>query len=95
LALAIQRHLAPSLRKEYSYTFTPFLGSYDLFLFEPYLLPGRRVRRSLLQFIMHRTAVVVIAVLIAGTSGRTVLRYGLSVFVRAVRIVQNAKDTNI
>ena len=52
LALAIQSHLAPRLRKDYSYTSTPFLRKYGLFYFEPYFLPSRRVRRSLLQYIM-------------------------------------------
>ena len=66
--------LAPRLRKEYRDTYTVILGNYGLFYFENYLSPARRVRRSLLQYIMYRTAVVVIAVLTAGSSGRTVFR---------------------
>jgi len=62
------------LKKEYSYTSIAFLSNCDLFYFEPCILPARRVRRSLLQYIMCRTAVVVIAVLTADSSGRTVLR---------------------
>jgi hypothetical protein len=45
--------LAPTVRKEYSYISTPFLGNYGLFYFEHYLLPARRVRRSLLQYAMQ------------------------------------------
>jgi len=61
MALAIQSHLAPKLKKEDCYNFSPSLGSYDLFYFEPYLLPTRSMRRRLLQSIMYRTAVMVIA----------------------------------
>jgi hypothetical protein len=43
--------LAPRLRKEYRYTSTDILGNYGLLYFEHYLLPGRNVRRSLLQYI--------------------------------------------
>jgi len=65
--------LAPTVRKECSYISTPFLGNYGLLYFEHYLLPARRVRRSVLQYIMHSTAVVLIAVLTADISGRSVL----------------------
>jgi hypothetical protein len=44
---------------------------------------------------MYWTAVMVIALLTADSSGRTVLRLCLSMLVTAVRIIQNAKDTNI
>jgi len=62
------------LRKEYNYTPTGILGNCGLFYFKHCLLLARKVRRSLLQYIMYRTAVVVIAVLPADSSGRTVLR---------------------
>ena len=66
--------LAPRVREEYSYISTPFLGNYGMFYFEHYLLLARRVRRSLLQYIMQSTAAVLIAVLTADISGRTVPR---------------------
>jgi hypothetical protein len=48
-------HLGPlksRLKKEYSCNSTPFLGNCVLFYFEPYILPARRVRHSLLQYIL-------------------------------------------
>jgi len=39
-------------KKVYSSLYNTAQGYYGLFCFEPYLLPGRRVRRSLLQYIM-------------------------------------------
>ena len=79
--------LAPRVREEYSYISTPFLGNYGMLYFENYLLSARRVRRSLLQYIMQSTAVVLIAVLAADISGRTVLRQLLTVLVREVLVV--------
>jgi hypothetical protein len=79
--------LAPRARKEYSYISTPFLGNYGMFYFERYLLSARKVRRSLLQYIMQSTAVVLIAVLAADISGRTVPRWLLTVLVREVLVV--------
>jgi len=87
--------LAPRLRKAYSDTFTAILGNYGLLYFENNLLPARRVRRSLLQYIQCRSPMVEIAVLIADISGRTVLRQWVSVFVRDIHIDQTAKYTNI
>jgi len=52
LALAIESHLAPRLRKEYNYTPTAILGNLGLFYFEHCLLLARKVKSSLLQYIM-------------------------------------------
>jgi len=62
------------LRKEYSYTSTFFLDNYGLFYAIAYILTGRKVRNSLLQNILYRTAVVFIAMLTADISGITLLR---------------------
>jgi len=58
-----------------------------MFECEPYILAGRNVRSNFIQYIMYRTAVVIIAVMTADSSDRTVRLKGKYFLVMKMLII--------